>query len=111
MTDKELIERGYKEYPPTAIHSRGIEKCFQKRFDDKDGKKYFIDVNKWSPWTHPHTNEVWGPNYEYETQLYQKGTHNAVNLTFHSSWNIEDVEKMVETIFQNGMEHYERWDE
>ena len=111
MTDKELIERGYKEYPLTCFHSDGIEKAFQKRFDDEAGKKYFIDVNKWAPMTHPHTGEIYGPAYEYEVQLYEKGTHNAVNITFHSTWDLDAVESTVEMIFRNCMEHYERGDE
>ena len=47
MTDQDILARGYKEFKPTPFHNSGIVKCFQKRFDDDNGKKYFIDIHKW----------------------------------------------------------------
>ena len=49
MDDEYLLERGYKEYLPNPVlDNESIVKKFQKRFDDDFGKKYFIDVTKWS---------------------------------------------------------------
>ena len=110
MTDKELIALGFKEYPPTRFDSDGIEGCFQKRYDDDKGKKYFININKWKEWRHPHTNEVEPPNYEYTSQLYKKNGHDPLNLLFHSSWTLEDVEKYMEALWNTGLfEHYEEF--
>lgn len=109
--DQFFIDKGYKEYPPSGFHNQCIAKCFQKRFDDEIGKKYFIDVNKWD-WT-PFSDRVpFDTTYEFTTQLYQKDKHEAVNLDFHSSWSLEDVEEYMEKIFASGMwDYYERWDE
>ena len=52
MSDKELcddyfLNRGYKKYDKTQFQRSNIYLYnFQKRFDDKNGKKYFIDVHK-----------------------------------------------------------------
>ena len=110
MTDQEILERGYHEYRPTPFHSDGIEKCFQKRFRDKNGNtRYFIDVNKWKGWKHPHTGEIISDGYEYSLQMYQKETHNPVDLLFHNDWDLEDVENFVEAMFQTGwFDYYEK---
>ena len=47
MTDEYIIEKGYKEFEPSPLKNNSISKCFQKRFDDENGKKYFITINKW----------------------------------------------------------------
>lgn len=107
MTDRDLIERGYKEYPPThPFHSTGVEKFFQKCFRDDKGKRYYLNVNKWRTLTHPHTGETIGPNYEFSVQLYQKGTHNPINLLFHSNWDIDAVEKHMKVLFLSGEYDY-----
>ena len=41
--------------------------------------------------------------FEYEAQLYQKGTHMPLNLTFHSEWTLDDVENYVEEIYMTGL--------
>lgn len=106
MTDADIINKGYKEYPPTCFHDSGVEKCYQKRFTDENGTRYFIDINKWRPMTHPHTGETFGPDYEYTVQMYKKNTHDALDLTFHSSWKLEDVENHVESLFNTGLYDY-----
>ena len=51
MKDREYIkfleDRGYKRYSPSVIDGEGVTDCFQKRFDDEKGKKYFINVKRW----------------------------------------------------------------
>lgn len=108
--EKHFAEKGYKKYNPTPFDNEGIEARFQKRFDDEKGKRYFIDIVKWSGFTHPHTGKKFPPSYEYETQMYQKGTHNAVDFEFHSSWSLEEVEAFMEKQFETGMfDYYEEW--
>lgn len=109
-SDQEIIEAGYKEYPKSHLDSDGIEKNFQKRFDDNIGKKYFIDIHKWHIMTHPTTGETWGPNYEFTTQLYKKNTKEPINLKFFAGWNINTVEDYCEQLFKTGLfEYYEKW--
>lgn len=104
MTDNDIIKRGYDEYKPSPFHSSGIVKCFQKRFDDDNGKRYFIDVHKWD--IPSFTN-----SYEYSIQLYNKDTHDAIDLLFHSTWEIDKVEEFVKKLFETGMfDYYEEWD-
>lgn len=111
MTDKAFLSKGFSEFRPTAFDSNGVEKCFQKRYDDELGKKYFITVRKWSAMLHAYTGVESPPSYEYEVQLYKKGSHDALDLMFHSSWNLEDVEAYVEAMWGTGLfEHYETWD-
>ena len=110
MTDEYLIERNFKKFKPGPYLSEGVEACFQKRYDDERGKKYFITINKWEPFTHPHTGKTFPPDYEYTAQLYKKDTHDAVDILFHSSWNLEDVEEYLEMMFDTGkFDYYEEF--
>ena len=114
MTDKYLIERGYKQYEPLrGLDSDYVVARFQKRFDDEFGKKYFIDVIKWS---HNYVPEYrrdkwWKPfSYEYEAQFTMFESENAMDLHFHSSWSLEEVENFVENFFEKTKpNYYEDW--
>lgn len=107
MNDKVLLDAGYKKYSAPSIWGDFVEVIFQKRFDDEIGKKYFIDVKKC---TSSYYDE---PHYEVETQLYQKDTHNAMNITWLHGWeNIEEIESWMEKFWNNEeYDYYERWDE
>lgn len=122
MSDKELcddyfLNRGYKKYNKTQFQRSDIYLYnFQKRFDDENGKKYFIDVHKiTNEWmSENQKQEEWYKPYHYtfSCQLYKKGTHAPVNMEFFSDWAIEQVEEFVEKLFQDGeLDYYERWDE
>lgn len=110
MTDVEIINAGYKEYKPTPFHSEAVTKCFQKRFDDDYGKKYFIDINKWEFPPHPHTGELMPVSYEFGAQI--EFNDKPINFTLFSGWEIEDAEKWVEDMWQNmNGDYYEKWDD
>lgn len=112
--DRYLLERGYKEYNPTRFDNNSIVARFQKRFDDDFGKKYFINVAKWSNDYVPENrrNEWWEPfSYEYEVQV-EMHDGDALNLNFFSSWSIEQVENFMEEFFDKMKpNYYESWDE
>ena len=111
MTDKDFLKQGFHQFPPTQFDSSGVETCFQKRYDDDKGKKYFITVKKWSGWVHPHTGDKVPPGYEYDVQLYKKDDHDAIDLLFHSSWALADVEKYMEQLWNTGLfDYYEEWE-
>ena len=57
-SDKELLKNGYKEFKPGPMDNPSVIDCFQKRFDDETGKRYFITVKKWDKLYHPHTHEL-----------------------------------------------------
>lgn len=110
MNDVEsrLLEKGYREYPKGAFAPYGVVRFFQKRFDDDIGIKYFINVNEWDI-GFPNSDGIMN-GYEYEVQLYRKGTHDAIDLTFHSEWDIDEVEKYVDELFSNGkFDYYEEF--
>ena len=53
MTEQDILNAGYKEYPKTPFDHEGIEKNYQKCFRDDIGRKYFIDIHKWRDVRHP----------------------------------------------------------
>lgn len=115
INDDYILSKGYKEYPPSHFHNSSVVKCFQKRFDDDYGKKYFIDINKWY-WgdvVPEYRKDKWYEEYTYEfcVQLYQKGTHNAIDINFHQQWTLEEVEVYIEKQFALGIyDYYEDWE-
>jgi hypothetical protein len=109
MTDEYIIEKGYKEFEPTYLNSPNVVKCFQKRFDDDKGKKYFITINKWD-WTSFHRNDMVDYSYELETQIYKKNTHEPIDMTFFAGWNVDEVEEYMEKIWSPELfDYYEEW--
>lgn len=87
---------------------------FQKCLKNDFGKKYFIDViqhdNDYMP-EHYKQGEWWTKyTYEYETQMYSRNDHKALDFLFHSDWTLEEVEEHLEKLFQTGMyDYYEKW--
>lgn len=115
MTDEYLLEHGYRQYPPNSVFDSDlVVSRFQKRFDDSFGKKYFIDVLKWSHDYVPtqRRDEWWKPySYEYEVQVTMSDNDNGLDLHFHSSWTLEEVEKFMEDFFEKmKSNYYEDWD-
>ena len=117
MDDEYLLERGYKEYPPNPVlDNESIVKKFQKRFDDDFGKKYFIDVAKWShDYVPVWRRDKWWTPFSYAYHLYVsmfEEEEKPIYLEFGTSWTLEEVEKFAEDFF-NKMEpnYYESWDE
>ena len=113
MTNEFLIERGYRRYDPTPFDAYAVVDRFQKRFDDDLGKKYFINVVRYSNDYIPEDRrgEWWTPfSYEYEVQVEKE--ENPINLCFFASWTLEDVEIFVSNFFAKmHLNYYERWDE
>lgn len=116
MTDEYLLERGYKQYKPTPyIDNEHIVAKFQKRFDDDFGKKYFIDVAKWSNSFIPadRRDKWWTPfSYAYHLYVTMSEEENPIFLEFGTSWTLENVEKFAEEFFEKMQpNYYEDWDE
>ena len=113
MTDEYLIERGYKEYKPTVLDNESIVARFQKCFDDSFGKKYFVNVIKWSNEYIPvqYRTERFTPfTYEYEVQV-TVGEEKPINLQFFADWELEKVEEFMEDVFNKmKLNYYESWE-
>lgn len=115
MTDEYLFEHGYKKYQPTTFDNECVVARFQKRFDDDFGKKYFIDILRWSNDYIPisHRGEDWELySYEYEMHFSMYSEEKSLNITLFNSWTLEEVEIFAENFF-NTMKpnYYENWDE
>ena len=97
---QELLDKCYKEFPPSGFDT--ADRCFQKKFRSENGNTlYFINVLMYYSWgSIPE-------NFEVEATLYQKGTHEPVNLKFFCDWTLADVEDYVQKIYQVGFEPYE----
>lgn len=116
MNDEYLFERGYKQYPPAPVlDSEYIVAKFQKRFDDDIGKKYFIDVKKWSNDYVPESrrDEWWEPfSYVYHCYITMFDEEKPMYFEFGSSWTLEEVENFMENFFEKiKPNYYETWDE
>ena len=101
-TDKDFEDKGYRKWPPSAIDCPEVLYYYQKRFDGRNETKYFITAKMWRLELHNSLNDV-HTGFEYEVQLYQKETHNAMNLSFLTGWSLDDVEEYVEKIYQTGL--------
>ena len=116
MNDKYLLERGYKPYKPMPhLDNESIVAKFQKRFDDDFGKKYFIDVAKWSHDYIPvnRRDEWWKPfSYAYYLYVTMFEEEKPIYFEFGTSWTIEEVEDFAEDFFDKMKpNYYEDWDE
>lgn len=110
IDEKTLLEHGYVEYRKSPFESENVEKVYQKCFWDNHGRKYFLDVKKWEDFKHPHTGKKFPGGYEFETQLYEKGSHNPVNLLFLSGWSLDAVEAFVAKMFDADLlDYYENY--
>lgn len=116
MNDEYLIYRGYKQYPTTPyLDNESIVAKFQKRFDDDFGKKYFIDVAKWSHDYIPadRGDKFWKPfSYAYHLYVSMFEEEKPIFLEFGTSWTLEEVEDFAESFF-DAMKpnYYESWNE
>ena len=116
MDDKYLMENGYKEYSPTPyLDNSSIITKFQKRFDDDFGKKYFVDIEKWSNGYVPvNRRDKWWQPFSYVCRLYitMFEEEKPIYFEFGTNWTIEEVEKFAEDFFDKMKpNYYESWDE
>lgn len=113
INDEYILQKGYHQYKPTPFDNESVVARFQKRFDDDFGKKYFIDVIKWSnDYVPEHRRDKWWKpfTYCYETQFNFSEEANSLNLEFFSSWTLEEVENFMEDFFEKMKpNYYETW--
>ena len=104
ISESELINRGFAEYQPSEFDS--CNKCYQKRYRDKEGHTaFFLDVKHYEL-VHPTTKEDMSGD-EVSGQFYLKGNHNAVNMSFLDS-TVDEVEQFITSLFEAGLlENYE----
>jgi len=92
MSKEELLKRGYTEFEGTYTGNIRTSR-FQKRFDNKKGKKYFITVT----YDIFNINGKSFENFECETQFNNEvGTKNIIWLSVE---DIDKVEKEAELLW------------
>ena len=91
MTEKVLINAGYKEAPVTVVEQYA-NRFFQKKVKDDKGIKYFIDVYEY---------EI-SDEYNYEFKLVTQKDKFWVRTTIYSIENmtLEEIEKEIEDIWK-----------
>lgn len=106
MTDKVLLNSGYKEWEVNKLFTPHASKFFQKRIKDEEGTKYFIGVNKYI---------IDGKDsYEYELYTEKDGMYAFRCLIYgiQAPMTIEEIEEEIENIWKNNnFSYYERNEE
>lgn len=109
ITDKDLLDRGFHTYnfDYDIKAPEGTIAAFQKRYDRRGGKGWFLTIYKLAPLIAPDNRVIWESAYQMEAQLYEYGTHNAVNMTFLMD-TVDEVENFVFKLFDADIiENYE----
>ena len=115
MTDEYLFEHGYTKYPPTPFDDKYVVARFQKRFDDDFGKKYFINILRWSrdyiPMSYRGEDfEIYGYEYEIPFSMYKE--EKSLEIKLFNNWTLKEVEIFVEDFFEKMKpNYYENWDD
>lgn len=91
MTEKVLINAGYKEAPVPVVEQYA-NRFFKKKVKDDKGIKYFIDVYEY---------EI-SDEYNYEFKLVTQKDKFWVRTTIYSIENmtLEEIEKEIEDIWK-----------
>jgi hypothetical protein len=116
MTDQDLLDRGFKQFPPTyPIDPTGVKNKYQKCYSDEIGRRYFITVSEWEPIFDRRTGKTWPINYEYHVYFQKddgKGSTKAIKILLYAGWDIDEVEDYVQKLFETGLfEYYEKWED
>lgn len=105
VISEEIKDKTFNEYQKSSLDSSSVIKCYQKKYRDTRGIKYFIDVKLYKI-IHPTTKEDLG-GYEISGQFYLKPNHDAVNMEFLDS-TISEVESFIDKLFDSGdLDYYE----
>lgn len=115
MNDEFLITRGYEQYKPLQYRDSDIVVArFQKCFKDSFGKRYFLDVIKWTNDYVPPSHRIygWQPySYTYEIYTTMYKDEKPMDLKFNSEWTLEEVERFANDFFDKMKpNYYESWD-
>lgn len=103
MTDKVLLNSGYKECEVDTRFKPYAEKFFQKRIKDEEGTKYFIGVNKYI------IDEKESYQYELYTEKDDMYAFKCLIYGIQAPMTIEEIEEEIENIWKsNNFSYYER---
>lgn len=114
MTEKQhqfLIDRGYRKHQSNSVAFEFADFFYQKCFEDKKGKKYFIDLVHYD--NTPHINK-W--NKSPDSWLCHLNINGSKHMTFEQhNVKLEDLDKLegkCELFFNTmGCEYYELFEQ
>lgn len=114
LTTQDWLDAGYRRWDGSRLNNADF--LLQKRFDDAQGKKYYLDVwvYEWYKYAsfhnHPGANKV---GFQPEVQ-FQRQEDMTLNVTFlmNQDSTIQDVEQQAEKLWVFlGKPYYEKWSE
>lgn len=107
LTREALLAAGYKPFTQKNI-KEFTNSFYQKRFDDENGKKYFITIAEYDNRMYADMNL---PDFSYspDTQFNSNGVTFEIEMLTPES--VEQMEAFFERMWvQMGCDYYERWD-
>lgn len=114
LTTQDWLDTGYRRYDGRNLNNADF--LLQKRFDDTEGKKYYIDVQvyEWEKYKSYGRNPAL-PSVSFQPEVqFQRQEDMTLNVTFLMDENstITDVEKEVEAMWVFlGKPYYEKWED
>ena len=100
---KIYIPMGFRYYK-NPFASESVVASFWKKYEDSKGIKYYIKMNVFDCSNANSSAKEY--QIEFCGQYYQKGTHNAMDITF-IDWEFEQVENWLNEMFEKGLIEYE----
>lgn len=115
MTEEYILSKGYHKEKPSQFDDKVVICRYQKRFDDENGKKYFIDILKYDLSRVPEKMQTELKDidaYEFEMQVTIGEGNKVINMRYFCDWTLDDVEKFAEDFFDKmKINYYEIGDE
>lgn len=105
-----LLAVGFHEFqPPKFSRYDSVAACFQKKYIDNNGIRYFVDANVWDfTWAYQVPDRY---VVEFSGQFYSKLEHEAVNMEF-IGWELCKVEDFINSLFDAGLlDYYEEYND
>lgn len=109
LTTQDWLDAGYKRYDGRNFNNADF--LLQKRFDDTEGKKYYIDV--WVYNFSKYNSSYPKASFQPEVQ-FKRGGDMTLNITFLMNDNstIQDVEQQAEAMWEFlSKPYYSKWEE
>lgn len=108
LTKEQLIAAGYKPFIQRNL-KEFTNSFYQKRFDDENGKKYFITVAEYDNSKYQHLHNLPEFSYQPDSQLVSNGI--TFNVDMLNPESIQQMEELFEKMWYNlGCEYYELFD-
>lgn len=97
-----LLNKGYKQFAPSAFDGVSVKNCYQKAFVNKDNEReYFITFKKWdfSQFADENHPDLTDYRFEADTQLTYLPNGQVINLEFLCGWEPSEIEQFMKDLF------------